>query len=296
MVKPRVVALRSYSDKGMTSPLRTPLTWVEPLASYTRWLRGADYPQTTERLRLYHLKRFGVTSGSDPTTVTTDDLLDYLGTHQWASSTRHSNRTTLRSFFGWMHASGRRGDNPAALLPKIRQQPGTPRPIPDQLLRDALEAVGERERLMLLLGATGGLRAGEISRVNVSDIMGQRDAYSLLVHGKGRKQRVVPLADSMARDLRDAGSANAGGWVFPGQINGHLSDGYVSKLMSRNLPDGWTAHTLRHRFASTAYAGSRDLRAVQELLGHTNVATTQIYTAVPDDSVRAAVMLTQLAA
>lgn len=280
----------------MTSPLRTPPPWFDPLTGYTRWLRGADYPHTTERLRLYHLKRFATTTESDPSTVTTDDLLDYLGTHQWASSTRHSNRTTLRSFFGWMHASGRRSDNPAALLPKIRQQPGTPRPIPEQILRDAIAGVGERERLMLLLGATGGLRAGEISRVNVADLMGERGAHSLLVHGKGRKQRVVPLADSMARDILEVGSANPGGWLFPGQIDGHLSDGYVSKLMSRNLPDGWTAHTLRHRFASTAYAGSRDLRAVQELLGHTNVATTQIYTAVPDDSVRAAVMLTQLAA
>lgn len=58
----------------------------------------------------------------------------------------------------------------------------------------------------------------------------------------------------------------------------------------------WTAHTLRHRFASTAYAGSRDIRTVQELLGHSSVATTQIYTAVPDGSIRATAMLAQLAA
>jgi site-specific recombinase XerD len=77
--------------------------------------------------------------------------------------------------------------------------------------------------------------------------------------------------------------------VFPGQVNGHLTSGYVSKLVSDALPPGWTAHTLRHRFASVAYSADRDIRAVQELLGHASVATTQIYTAIPKDALRRAV-------
>lgn len=68
-----------------------------------------------------------------------------------------------------------------------------------------------------------------------------------------------------------------------------LSPAYVSKLISRALPAGVTAHMLRHRFASAAYRGERDIRTVQELLGHSNVATTQVYTAVPDGALRAAV-------
>lgn len=296
MVKPNVVALRSYSDMGMTSPLSTPDAWASPLASYTRWLRGADYPYSTEKLRLYHLKRFALTSRLAPAEVTEDDLLEYLGAHAWSSATRHSNRSSLRSFFGWAHASGLHPTNPAALLPKIRQQIGTPRPIPDLVLTDALHNAGERERLMMMLAATAGLRAIEISQVNLGDISGPRGAQSLRVLGKGRKLRVVPIADSLARDLIEQGAAHAGGWVFPGQINGHLSAKRVSELLSDALPGDWTAHTLRHRFASAAYAGSRDIRAVQELLGHSNVATTQIYTAVPDDSIRSAAGFAQLAA
>lgn len=63
---------------------------------------------------------------------------------------------------------------------------------------------------------------------------------------------------------------------------------HVGKLISRTLPAGWTTHTLRHRFASQAYAVDRDIRAVQELLGHASVVTTQIYTAIPDNARRRA--------
>lgn len=296
MVKPSVIPLRSYSDMGMTSPLRTPGPWKDPLAAYTRWLRGADYPRSTEKLRLYHLKRYANTSGLSPADTTTEALLDYLGSHQWSSATRHSNRTSLRSFFGWAYSSGLRGDDPAALLPSIRQHVGTPRPIPDLILTDALHHAGEREWLMMMLAATAGLRAVEISQVNLGDIYGQRGTYSLRVNGKGRKIRMVPISDRLAAELAERGRAHAGGWVFPGQINGHLSAKRVTDLVSDALPGEWTAHTLRHRFASQAYAGSRDIRAVQELLGHSSVATTQIYTAVPDDSIRAAAMVAQLAA
>lgn len=74
--------------------------------------------------------------------------------------------------------------------------------------------------------------------------------------------------------------------MFPAQIDGHMSAGYVTKLISRALPDGVTAHMLRHRFATVAYSGQKDLRAVQILLGHSSIATTQIYTEVPDDDLR----------
>jgi integrase/recombinase XerC len=78
--------------------------------------------------------------------------------------------------------------------------------------------------------------------------------------------------------------------MFPGAEDGHLTPQHVGKLMARALPDHWTAHTLRHRFATRAYRGSRNLRAVQVLLGHSSVATTERYTAVEDDEIRAAMM------
>jgi len=95
----------------------------------------------------------------------------------------------------------------------------------------------------------------------------------------------VPIGDDLA-----AAIAGADEWLFPGDEDGHLSPRWVGKLMAGALPDHWTAHTLRHRFATRAYRGSRNLRAVQTLLGHSSVATTERYTAVDDAEVRAAAM------
>ena len=129
------------------------------------------------------------------------------------------------------------------------------------------------------------------------------DGWSLRVLGKGGRVRRVPLTDDMADQI----SARGAGWTFQGQVSdgqavlgdrtaGHLSAGRVGELVSELLPNPWTTHTLRHRFASAAYRADRDIRAVQELLGHVSVATTQVYTAVPDDAKRRAARAASLAA
>lgn len=110
---------------------------------------------------------------------------------------------------------------------------------------------------------------------------------ALLVNGKGSKRRTVPVGDDLAAAIAGDG---ADGYLFPGADDGHPSPRYVGDLMADALPDHWTAHTLRHRFATRAYRGSRNLRAVQTLLGHSSVATTERYTAVDDDEIRAAAM------
>jgi integrase/recombinase XerC len=139
---------------------------------------------------------------------------------------------------------------------------------------------------MVMLAAQAGLRCVEVSRVHTDDIVQDFEGWSLHVLGKGGRRRVVPLTRRLALELR----ALPRGYAFPGKIDGHLSAAYVSKLVSRALPDGVTAHMLRHRFASRAYVGAgRDIRAVQELLGHSSVATTQVYTKVPDGALRAGV-------
>ena len=133
---------------------------------------------------------------------------------------------------------------------------------------------------MLALAAYAGLRAGEIARVHTSDVVDGR----LYVHGKGGRTRVVPLAAHLALML-----PAEGGWVFPNGRGSHLSPGHVTRLVSRALPEGWTAHTFRHRLATRAYAGTRDLLAVSELIGHSRPETTQRYVLLPDDALVAAV-------
>lgn len=141
----------------------------------------------------------------------------------------------------------------------------------------------DRERLMLLLASFGGLRRSEIAAVHADDM----NEGFLFVVGKGGRQRFVPIHPLLLSYLERL--AARGGWAFPGRFSGHCHPDYIGKHLSRLLGPGWTGHSLRHHFATAAYNTTRDLRAVQELLGHASVATTQIYVGVDPRSLITAV-------
>ncbi len=259
-------------------------TWSAAIAAFISHLSAGGRARGTRELRRYHLLCFAeVVEPLSPLAVTVTDLEAWLGREDWTANTRRSARSTLVGFFSWVSANGWRADNPAALLATVTGVLGRPRPCPEQFLRSAVIAAGPRERLMLALGAGCGLRRGEIARVRGDHVEDTIDGPILRVLGKGNKTRTVPISDDMAMRLRERA-----GYAFPSPRGGHLTPAHVGKLVSRLLPPGWTTHTLRHRFASAAYRADRDIRAVQELLGHASVATTQIYTAIPDDATRRA--------
>lgn len=267
----------------MGETLTTPAAWVEPLGAFGSWLRAADRPESTRKMRSYQLRRFAITTGLMPFEASLDDLVDYLGSHGWSANTKRAARSALRGFFTWAHSTGRMGANPALLLPTVTAPLGRPRPAPEEAVELGKNAIQLRTRTMVSLAAHVGLRCAEVAQVHSDDLRRDMVDWSLLVHGKGNKTRLVPIGHQLAGII-----AEADGYLFPGQVDGHLSAAYVSKLVSRALPEGVTAHMLRHRFASKAYEPDRDIRAVQELLGHASVATTQIYTAVPDGALRRA--------
>jgi integrase len=261
-----------------------PSSWVTPLEQWGEWMRAADRPSTTRYLRDYQVRRFAVEHGGQPWAVTTDQLIAWIAGQDWAAETKRSYRAALRSFYAWAHITGRILANPAGLLPTIKPPIRLPRPTPEPVFAAALLAADERIGLMVLLAAREGLRRGEIAQVHTRDLEEDLLGWSLRVHGKGAKERLVPLNDQVSAMLRGAPE----GFLFPGQINGHLSAPYVGKLVSAVLGVGWTTHTLRHRFATRTYAGSRDLFAVQTLLGHAKAETTRMYVLIPDESLRAA--------
>lgn len=263
--------------------------WAAAIAEWLTWLAAGGRPHTTLGLRAYHLRRAARELRVHPWTVTTDMLAAALARPGWAPEYRRSIRASLVSFYSWAQDSGRCPNNPARLLPTVPVPPAAPRPAPEAVLRQALERADPRTLLMIALGAFAGLRRGEIAGVHSDDLQQARDGWVLWVRGKGGRARQVPLPEALAGQIRRAVPAG-GGYLFPGQIDGHLSPAHVGKLISRALPDPWTAHTLRHRFATAAYRADRDLIAVQQLLGHASVATTQRYTALPDDALRRAVL------
>jgi integrase len=136
---------------------------------------------------------------------------------------------------------------------------------------------------MLQLAGEAGLRRGEVAQVHRDDLI-EIDRPQLVVHGKGGKQRVIPISDYLTQLIRDGAPKS---WLFPNGSGGHLTSQHVGKLVAQALPDHWTIHTLRHRFATRAYRSTRNLRAVQTLLGHESVMTTERYTALDDSEIRA---------
>lgn len=267
----------------MRTEVVPPDSWREPLSQYGELLTSAGRSADSIKLRNYQLRCFARAVGCTPYEVTTDNLVEYLSRPGWGRNTRRSARTALRGFYGWATATDRIPRDPTRTLLSIPVDLGKPRPASDDALSLGLLAARTDVTLMIRLGAHAGLRCCEIARVRSDHVEYGRGGYSLRVRGKGDKVRMVPLSPGLAHQLLEYR-----GVVFPGQIDGHLSAGYVSKLISEALPEGVTAHMLRHRFASRAYAGSKDIRAVQELLGHASVSTTQVYTAVDDDDLRRA--------
>lgn len=262
----------------------TPIAqWVEAIRDWGLSMRSASKPETTLKLREYQMNRFAkghIETG--PWDVTLDDLTIWLAGFDWAPETRRSYRSTLRVFFHWAHITGRITVDPAGLLPPITPPITESRPTPEIFFREALRKAPQRVVLMVELAGFAGMRRGEIAIAHTSDVEPDIEGWSILVHGKGRRQRRVPLLPDLARELR----AMPTGYLFPGQIDGHLSPHYVGKLISSVLPDGWAAHSLRHRFSNKFYEGERDMRAAQTVLGHASIATTQRYIRASNPAIR----------
>lgn len=261
-----------------------PDDWVDLLLLWLDYLRATGSAKGTIKLRSYQLRRFAAAHPELlPLTVTFDVLVAWQATEGWSASTRHSARSALRSFYGWAQLTERISVDPTRHLPRVRIPIGKPRPAGELTVRRVQRHESERIRLMAKLASIEGMRAVEIAQVHTDDVVQDLVGYSLRIEGKGGRVRVIPLDDDIATEILQ----RERGYVFPGKIDGHLSASYVSKLLSRALPDGVTGHMLRHRAAGRFYEGSGwDLRATQELLGHSSVATTQIYTPARTDQMR----------
>lgn len=274
----------------MRNKISAPVPWRRSIEGWTDTLKAAGLSAQTIKSRRYkmvHLAALLMPSG--PEDVTTEQIVQVFARQQWKPETRKAYRNTISSFFRWLHKSCRRSDDPSLDVPRVKKPHAHPRPCPDRYIAAAMEMATSSERLMIRLGAECGLRRGEIARVHSDDVVADSAGRSLIVRGKGDKQRIVPLPDDLAGIIMDAR-----GYLFPGRFGGHVEESYIGDHISRLLPDGYAAHTLRHRFATTAYAATHDLFVVAELLGHESVETTEHYVAMPDGRLREATAAVRL--
>lgn len=263
------------------------MEWTRALDGWGYSMRSASRSAQTIKLRRYHLERMAGDLGRpDPWAVTGQQLVQWAGSQDWSPETRRSVRSSVRGFYAWGVGMGHLVRSPADALFPVRPTPPRPRPAGDRAIRLSMATAEPRVRLMIRLGAELGMRRGEVARVHSRDLVPDLAGWSLVVHGKGNRDRLVPMTDELASSLRDWCPE---GWAFPGDDGGHLSPAWVGKLVSRALPEGVTMHQLRHRFGTAAYAVDRDLLTVQRLLGHASPATTQRYVLTPDTAARATV-------
>ncbi|MEL6682313.1 MAG: site-specific tyrosine recombinase XerD [Pseudomonadota bacterium] len=246
-------------------------------------------------------------------TATRDHVEGYLiacETEGLAKSTRARRLSAIKQLYRFAFEEGWRDDNPAIQI----KGPGRAKRLPktldltevDRLLTAARNTQKETLRntcLMELLYATG-MRVTELVSLPVTAARG--DPRMLLVRGKGGKERMVPLSPPAraalsaylaARDDAEAAAAAEGArpspFLFPsrgktGHLTRHRFFGLIKEfaVAAGVSPDKVTPHTLRHAFATHLLAGGADLRVIQTLLGHADVATTEIYTHVLDERLK----------
>jgi integrase/recombinase XerD len=258
-------------------------------------------PRTVEAYRR-DLTAFGAWFGRALGTATTDDLERYLAelrAQGLAGTTIARRIAALRAFFRHQVLLGLRRDNPAAELDLPRRRRRLPRtlsPAEAERLIDAAtgttpRALRDRALVELLYG--GGLRVGEAVALTKGDV--DLDARLVRAFGKGNRERVVPIgraaADALRRYLsrgRPFLDSRRRAEIFLNARGGALTRAGVF-LILRTLagraglePERVHPHLLRHSFATHLLEGGADLRSVQEMLGHADLATTELYTHVSD--------------
>lgn len=249
------------------------------IEAWLDWLSSGTTAASTIRQRRYILGAFA--REYPLLTATADDIQHYVGRPQRGPEARKSVLATLRSFYRWALARGIVNHDPTLLARSVRVPPGIPKPVPEAVLARAFARADEATRLMLSLGSYAGLRLSEIAAVHSRDV----GETGLRVIGKGAKVRRVPIHPMLAPQL------DFTGWAFPSPMDPeqHVSRDFISSRVEEALGGGWTTHSLRHRAGTQWYRATKDLRAVQMLLGHASPTTTARYVLVDEDALVATV-------
>ncbi len=230
--------------------------------------------------------------------------LAHLSTQGYARRTMARKATALRRYFRWAQRTDRVAADPT--IGAVTPTRG--RHLPRVLRSEELEALLDKPRpavaddsaarrqrdlavLELLYGS--GLRVGEVCAIRVGDVDTRR--RRLIVRGKGAKERVVPLSEPAAAAVAEwleegraemADPAAAGDALFVNLYGRPLNTQAVRRLLNRRASTQTNPHALRHTFATHLLDGGADLRQVQELLGHSDLGSTQIYTHVSMERLR----------
>jgi len=281
-------------------PTRTERATADALAAYAAHLRAERHASPhTVRGYLADLRQFLAFVGAGgPAAVRIETIRHWLRTLDGRTDRNSIARklAAVRGLFRFLVDTQRLAHDPSAVV----ATPKTARKLPAHLTLDDVDRLlatpradrllGLRDRAILELLYSSGLRVSELTGLDWEHL--DADAGLVRVLGKGRKERVVPVGRPALRALETYRTAAAGaGWpaargaVFRNVRGGRLTPRSVGRLVDRHvLASGTTTkatpHALRHTFATHLLGAGADLRAIQELLGHASLSTTQRYTHV----------------
>ncbi len=237
------------------------------------------------------------------------DLSDYaawLSDQDLAATSISRHLVSMKLFLRYLQLEGVLRDNAAELLGARKLWERIPEVMSIEMVENFLreprrnDTYGWRDKAMVELLYATGCRASELSHLRVRDV--HLDERYCVCHGKGDKQRMVPLGDSAIASVRNylkyqrselaANAPRPPEWLLLSRRGRRLRREAIWELVKKyalraGVPPNVSPHTFRHSFATHMLAGGADLRQVQELLGHANIATTQIYTHVDTSRLQA---------
>ena len=224
-------------------------------------------------------------------TATSADIQQYLASQQTKASSIARRASALRGFYKFLMLEKIITENPTANLELPKRARTLPKFLSVEEIDLLISSAGDvrnatRLRAMIELLYASGLRVSELCELPTTAILGDK----LLIHGKGAKERIVPMhagaVHALERWMNMRGDVDSK-YVFPSSSKtGHITrDGFFKILKKCALlagiePGRVSPHVLRHSFASHLLAGGANLRAIQTMLGHEDISTTQIYTHV----------------
>jgi len=299
-----------HGSRAGASPGRTPAPPADPLVAefldYVRYERGLS-PNTVMAYGrdLASFQAFLAAAGAAPGKATADEVRAYFAgsAGDGAASSVARRMAAVRAFYAYLVREGVREDDPAALLRSPKRPQDLPRVLSVEEVEGILASVvpagplGQRDLAALELLYGCGLRVSELVGLRDGDV----DIEGGLVRcvGKGDKERVVPMgsaaAAAVSRYVADGRRVLLRGRRRPqlilnargGPLTRQGFDYILRRVLIRaDMLGAASAHTFRHSFATHLLAAGADLRSVQEMLGHANVATTQLYTHVTVDHLR----------
>jgi site-specific recombinase XerD len=213
----------------------------------------------------------------DVTPVIASDFLSFVSSMQtYKPKTFHRIISTLSSFYRFLYTQGAVTANPLTGIdrPRIKQQ-DVKYLKHNQVLR-LLDSIDDpRDKLIVRTIYATGVRVSELCNMNIEDI--DFDEHTIRIRGKGDKMRTVFIDDDTRADILKFIGNRIEGPVFVGQQGKNISSRAIQHIFRNYAPSGITPHKIRHSYASELYKRSKNLRVVQENLGHTSIKTTEIY-------------------